>query len=397
MPVIKLLLSFFHIRATQPPTMKSHRKHSAPKKITTQCYDVDNVDNKAFAVATTAEDGGTVDEAVECQLHANNERSTTDLNHNTSGTKMAGCQNMEQSVEGDSEFSRRKNNDDDNNVSEMKTDDDVEKLANSATNEMSAADQNQASENQLFSAAVVFDSDDDERRESGRCCLLMQQIKKRSDNNSHDYYCDEEVKGAEKEEDGERYANEGEEDDEEGSKCDGDAAFLSPTGQSPAAPVDESNSCKDYGASFADDEGDGGDPCVLEVVCGGNRALFYPSRWEYGGKGPCVLYDDRWLTPNEFQLLSGRRSAKDWKRSIKHHGTSLKALLASRRLQFEPPAPCRCDKCVKDRGGVGEKLTPFNRPLADVIGQVNISVTIYIVKTRSFLLVGYLGLHVAHN
>lgn len=92
------------------------------------------------------------------------------------------------------------------------------------------------------------------------------------------------------------------------------------------------------------------DPIVLEVVCGGNTALFYPSRWEYGGRGACVSYDGRWLTPNEFQLLSGRRSAKDWKRSIKHRGTSLKALLSSRRLQLEPPAPCRCHPCIIERG-----------------------------------------------
>ena len=52
-----------------------------------------------------------------------------------------------------------------------------------------------------------------------------------------------------------------------------------------------------------------------------------------------------WLTPNQFQQASGRGTARDWKRSIKHHGTSLKSLISSRVLSVDPPL-CRCAGCT---------------------------------------------------
>lgn len=60
--------------------------------------------------------------------------------------------------------------------------------------------------------------------------------------------------------------------------------------------------------------------------------------------GPCVYAGSSWVTPNQFQHASGRGTARDWKRSIKHHGTSLKALLSSQTLSVDPPY-CRCPVC----------------------------------------------------
>jgi len=54
---------------------------------------------------------------------------------------------------------------------------------------------------------------------------------------------------------------------------------------------------------------------ILPVECGFNHAFLYLTKLCQGSKGACVLFKSYyWLTPNEFQYLSGRESAKDWKR-----------------------------------------------------------------------------------
>lgn len=82
----------------------------------------------------------------------------------------------------------------------------------------------------------------------------------------------------------------------------------------------------------------------LQVECGDNKALMYMSKLYQGSKGKCIELDGKWFTPNEFQAVSGRESAKDWKRSIRHHGRSLKLLLSKNVLDVHPAA-CRCDSC----------------------------------------------------
>lgn len=67
---------------------------------------------------------------------------------------------------------------------------------------------------------------------------------------------------------------------------------------------------------------DNGEPCI-EVECGENKALLYINKLCQGSKGPSIKYRGEWLTPNEFQFVSGRETAKDWKRSIRHKGKSI--------------------------------------------------------------------------
>lgn len=83
---------------------------------------------------------------------------------------------------------------------------------------------------------------------------------------------------------------------------------------------------------------------VLEVECGQNKGILYLSKLCQGSKGPCISFQSSWLTPNEFQFVSGRETAKDWKRSIRHHGKSLKLLLAKGILNVHPTM-CDCDGC----------------------------------------------------
>ena len=86
---------------------------------------------------------------------------------------------------------------------------------------------------------------------------------------------------------------------------------------------------------------------MLEVECGPNTAHVCLNKLHQGSRGACVKFDGTWMTPNQFQLVSGRETAKDWKRSIKHHGKSLKILLNNDLLLLEPPV-CLCEVCTAD-------------------------------------------------
>ena len=83
---------------------------------------------------------------------------------------------------------------------------------------------------------------------------------------------------------------------------------------------------------------------VLEVECGSNNGYMYLSKLCQGSRGACIYYQGSWLTPNEFQFLSGRETAKDWKRSIRHCGKSMKLLLNKGILTTHPIA-CDCNSC----------------------------------------------------
>lgn len=83
---------------------------------------------------------------------------------------------------------------------------------------------------------------------------------------------------------------------------------------------------------------DNGEPCI-EVECGANRALLYVRKLCQGSKGPSVRHRGEWLTPNEFQFVSGRETAKDWKRSIRHKGAAAEgAQAAVPLLRYSGPA-----------------------------------------------------------
>ena len=90
----------------------------------------------------------------------------------------------------------------------------------------------------------------------------------------------------------------------------------------------------------------------LDVSCAKNEAKLYMKRFSRGSRGKCILFKDRWVTPNEFQAISGRKSSKDWKRSIRLHGRCLKEFITQGLFQ-EHPRDCPCAACV---GGDSELL-----------------------------------------
>lgn len=84
------------------------------------------------------------------------------------------------------------------------------------------------------------------------------------------------------------------------------------------------------------------------VTCGENEAKFYLNRFARGSVGKCVLFKDDWLTPNEFQAVSGRQSSKDWKRSIRYKGRCIKELIYEQKFQ-EHKRECACPICLGEK------------------------------------------------
>ena len=73
--------------------------------------------------------------------------------------------------------------------------------------------------------------------------------------------------------------------------------------------------------------------------------------------GKAILYKDSWFCPNEFQSLSGRETAKDWKRSIRHGGKSLKVLM-TKKLLIAHNNDCNCNWCTQSCTFFSEVSSP---------------------------------------
>ena len=84
----------------------------------------------------------------------------------------------------------------------------------------------------------------------------------------------------------------------------------------------------------------------IVITCAENEAKLYKERFGRGSIGRSVLFRSRWLTPNEFQAVSGRQSSKDWKRSIRLRGRCLKEYIND-GLFKEHEKSCTCKVCLR--------------------------------------------------
>lgn len=131
----------------------------------------------------------------------------------------------------------------------------------------------------------------------------------------------------------------------------------------------KSNNFKSVKKQMSDSDGNGdeevlifptekeGETCI-DVQCGPNQAYMVLAKLCVGSRGACINFSDKWLTPNEFQLVSGRETAKDWKRSIRHKGRSLKLLIAKGLITVQSISPkkasAKLDKKAKEKVVVSE-------------------------------------------
>lgn len=103
-----------------------------------------------------------------------------------------------------------------------------------------------------------------------------------------------------------------------------------------------------------------GETCI-DIKCGNNEAMLYLSKLCLGSKGACINFSDSWLTPNEFQSVSGRETAKDWKRSIRHKGRSLKLLIAKGLINIQSISPKKStEKAVEKLNNKDIKVSPIS-------------------------------------
>ncbi|XP_018598466.1 nuclear body protein SP140-like protein isoform X2 [Scleropages formosus] len=69
----------------------------------------------------------------------------------------------------------------------------------------------------------------------------------------------------------------------------------------------------------------------LPVVCGDKTGTLYRDKLAKGEK--CILTEQRWLNPNEFEVLGGKKSCKNWKTSIRCRNTTLHTLIQGGHLK----------------------------------------------------------------
>ena len=70
---------------------------------------------------------------------------------------------------------------------------------------------------------------------------------------------------------------------------------------------------------------------VMTVTCKSLTAKMYKEKFESGGKGKCILFQQEWLTPNCFELMAGSKSRK-YLASIKCLGRPLSEFVESGEL-----------------------------------------------------------------
>eukprot|EP00118_Oscarella_pearsei_P005971 m.27369 g.27369 ORF g.27369 m.27369 type:complete len:410 (+) comp29941_c0_seq3:53-1282(+) len=86
-------------------------------------------------------------------------------------------------------------------------------------------------------------------------------------------------------------------------------------------------------------------PEVLPIICGDHHAVMHRSKLGQGSRGPCILFHGEWITPNQFQAVAGRTTSKDWKRSIRYDGMSIKRYIKLGLIHVHEHT-CTCTTCA---------------------------------------------------
>nr|CAB3237293.1 DEAF-1 deformed epidermal autoregulatory factor 1 homolog [Phallusia mammillata] len=86
----------------------------------------------------------------------------------------------------------------------------------------------------------------------------------------------------------------------------------------------------------------------IPVVCRKNKAVLDRRKLGSGQRGKCILFQDNWMTPSEFEIACGLSMSKDWKRSIRHgSGPTIQKLINEGYL-LPHSAQCTCAVCSDD-------------------------------------------------
>ncbi|XP_048201682.1 sp110 nuclear body protein-like [Perognathus longimembris pacificus] len=75
---------------------------------------------------------------------------------------------------------------------------------------------------------------------------------------------------------------------------------------------------------------------TLPVTCGDARGVLYKEKMQQGSSEKCIQNEEGvWLTPDEFVIEGKRKKSKDWKKSVRCRGQTLRCLM-EKKLLFCP-------------------------------------------------------------
>ncbi len=98
---------------------------------------------------------------------------------------------------------------------------------------------------------------------------------------------------------------------------------------------------------------------VIPINCNSIVAELHKKKFGSGGKGKCIHFDSKWMTPIEFEQFCGKGNCRDWKRTLKAGGQPLISLLDDQILMCHAVS-CACAACSDDATVVGP-IRPFTR------------------------------------
>jgi hypothetical protein len=78
----------------------------------------------------------------------------------------------------------------------------------------------------------------------------------------------------------------------------------------------------------------------IEITCGKNIAILSINRFEQ--RKPCIFFKNSWITPHKFESISDQGSYKNWIKSIRHNGRTLRSLIIEGKLKL--PTRTLCEK-----------------------------------------------------
>ncbi|XP_059928222.1 nuclear body protein SP140-like protein isoform X3 [Gadus macrocephalus] len=106
----------------------------------------------------------------------------------------------------------------------------------------------------------------------------------------------------------------------------------------------------------------------LPVTCGDEEGTLYRDKLAKGE--PCILRSKKWYTPCAFEKLSGKRSCKNWKTSIRCKDTTLEKLLKDGHLKCPGYNKSKAKKstlpCSSNTGRCGNSIRTEDRWMSPV-------------------------------
>ena len=96
-----------------------------------------------------------------------------------------------------------------------------------------------------------------------------------------------------------------------------------------------------------------GGKAIIKISCGNETGFLYPERFGPAGRSLCIKLDKKkdtsgWMSPVEFEKLSGKGAQHNWKRTVRavsHDNKMLWTLIEEGTLKICADKHCKCSPC----------------------------------------------------